>query len=674
MQGILKAGNKRYRKHWHLQLMGMVALLVLFCHDLGYGQSRTDSVPLYYSRYQGSKTLSDQVRYLSLLAKYMSFQHRDPDSILQYVTLMEQRIPKLAEKERPRYYLITEQVSSEAYFLKKSYPVAYNHVIRSLRLARQTGDKKAEADGSFIAMLILTSLGDTRNAAKYVDDYVRLKNRPNQGLDKEEIYSDTWTFALIYRAVDDKKNAEQYFSKLLQFNRQRNDTPSIVNIYASRSGLYLDSSSLPKAEALLDTAYSYAHHDLKRYPGLIHYKIDLLYAQRKFADLISLLQESGRSDPLKISIGFNTFLGLSYLEQAKKTTPPDVVLLHKALSYLQQASRMDFDRDMIQSESTINKPEIWRSLAETQEYLGKYSDALKSYKNFLAVKDSLYGTERKNEVLRMGLEYETGKYLDSLAGKEKEALLQQKIRIGKSENVRNLALTTSVAMALLLSITGYAFIRKRRDNREIAEEKRKSDRLLLNILPESVAAELKEHGNSEAREYEEVTVLFTDFVNFTKISEQLTPQQLVAELHACFKGFDAIVEKYNLEKIKTIGDAYLAVSGLPAYHPQHAVNAVAAAKEIIEFVQQRESSTTFEIRIGMHTGPLVAGIVGVKKFAYDIWGDTVNIASRMESNSLPGRINISEHTYRLVKDTYECSYRGKVSAKNKGEMDMYFVV
>lgn len=205
-------------------------------------------------------------------------------------------------------------------------------------------------------------------------------------------------------------------------------------------------------------------------------------------------------------------------------------------------------------------------------------------------------------------------------------------------------------------------------------EKNKSDNLLLNILPAEVADELKESGYSKARHFDHVSVLFTDFVNFTQIAEQLSPEVLVQQLHECFRVFDDIMSRYGLEKIKTIGDAYLAVSGLPQSHPDHARNAVAAAIEIIDFVQKRNSLTTpFEIRIGINSGPLVAGIVGVKKFAYDIWGDTVNTASRMESNSLPGRINISATTYQLVKDYFACTHRGKISAKNKGAIDMYFV-
>lgn len=209
----------------------------------------------------------------------------------------------------------------------------------------------------------------------------------------------------------------------------------------------------------------------------------------------------------------------------------------------------------------------------------------------------------------------------------------------------------------------------------LRQEKQKSDDLLLNILPAEVAEELKISGTAAARQFDEVTVLFTDFVNFTIASEVLTPQQLVTELDSCFKAFDDIIGKYDIEKIKTIGDAYLAVSGLPLPDAQHAEHVLAAAFEIRAFMQERRKELcerTFEIRIGVHTGPVVAGIVGVKKFAYDIWGDTVNTAARMEQNSEPGRINISHTTYELVQDKFVCSYRGEIEAKNKGMLQMYF--
>jgi adenylate cyclase len=262
---------------------------------------------------------------------------------------------------------------------------------------------------------------------------------------------------------------------------------------------------------------------------------------------------------------------------------------------------------------------------------------------------------------------------------------QQRIKAEKLLNEqisnRNLGIRFGLGGAMFgIGFVALAFYQQNRKkhamNKALTIEKKKSDDLLLNILPSEVAEELKVSGNSEARQFEEVTVLFTDFVNFTTTAQLLSPKELVQELHHCFKAFDEITGKYHIEKIKTIGDAYLAVAGLPIADSKHAINVVLAALEIREFISARKQelgNRTFDIRIGIHSGPVVAGIVGVKKFAYDIWGDTVNTAARMEQNSEPGGINISEATYRLIKDEFEFSYRGEISAKNKGALRMYFV-
>jgi class 3 adenylate cyclase/CheY-like chemotaxis protein len=217
-------------------------------------------------------------------------------------------------------------------------------------------------------------------------------------------------------------------------------------------------------------------------------------------------------------------------------------------------------------------------------------------------------------------------------------------------------------------------------NEIISKERDKSDQLLLNILPFEIAKELKESGTTEAKHFDEVTVMFTDFKDFTKIAANMTPKQLVAEIDTCFKAFDTIIDKYQIEKIKTIGDSYMVAAGLPKVNNTHAIDIVNAAKEIQLFMQEHILNNQKnnivglgQLRIGIHTGPVVAGVVGTKKFAYDIWGDAVNLASRMESYGEPGKINISGNTFLHVKDQFNCTYRGEIAVKNKGDVAMYFV-
>ena len=256
--------------------------------------------------------------------------------------------------------------------------------------------------------------------------------------------------------------------------------------------------------------------------------------------------------------------------------------------------------------------------------------------------------------------------------KHRAELLKTEAEINHQKLFRN-SFIAGFAIVLLFSI-GFFYQKNR-----ISKEKKRSDELLLNILPEEVAEELKEKGSADAKLFDNVTVIFTDFKGFTTITEKLSAKELVGEINYCFSAFDNIIHKYGIEKIKTIGDSYMAVGGLPIPSKTHAKDVVNAALEINEFMEEhkqqrmKEGKEIFEIRIGIHTGPVVAGIVGIKKFAYDIWGDTVNLASRMESSGEEGKINISGSTYELVKDDFKCTYRGKIEAKNKGEVDMYFV-
>ena len=215
--------------------------------------------------------------------------------------------------------------------------------------------------------------------------------------------------------------------------------------------------------------------------------------------------------------------------------------------------------------------------------------------------------------------------------------------------------------------------------RNLNQERGKSDRLLRNVLPESIARELKENDRVTPLDYESASVLFTDFVDFTRVAERLTPQELIEEMDGCFGHFDRIAKRHKLEKIKTIGDSYMAAGGVALPNRTHAVDCVLAALEIQRLMAEMMARNVpadrphWQLRIGINSGGVVAGVIGREKFAYDVWGDTVNTASRLESSGEANQINISQATYARVKDFFVCEYRGRVAAKNKGEIDMYFV-
>lgn len=270
--------------------------------------------------------------------------------------------------------------------------------------------------------------------------------------------------------------------------------------------------------------------------------------------------------------------------------------------------------------------------------------------------------------------------------KAKAELTEAQLLSERAENQRQQLTIMAVSGIALASLLLILFISARRSRHKLSEknktikiEQERSEELLLNILPKTIADELKENKKVKARKYDEVTVLFSDFKNFTKISEQLSPEELVEELDKCFKAFDFILDQYDdIEKIKTIGDAYMCASGLNGRRTMPH-NIIRAAQEMQQFLEEQKQEKIrlgkpyFEARIGLHTGSVVAGVVGLNKFAYDIWGDTVNIAARMETEGQEGRINISDTTHSLIKYKFDCEYRGKVAAKNKGYIDMYFV-
>ncbi|PNQ73152.1 hypothetical protein C1T31_09220 [Hanstruepera neustonica] len=209
----------------------------------------------------------------------------------------------------------------------------------------------------------------------------------------------------------------------------------------------------------------------------------------------------------------------------------------------------------------------------------------------------------------------------------------------------------------------------------LEKEKDKTEKLLFNILPKKIARELLDNGYSVPVRHENVSVIFTDFVEFTKIASQISPKELVEELNDIFFYFDNLMREQELEKIKTIGDSYMAVCGLPEPHNEHAFRCIVVARKMLSFIEERNNQRPikWQMRIGIHSGPVVAGIVGSDKFAYDLWGSTVNLASRLEGSGLQGKINISEDTYHLIKETIPCEYRGKQLVKGDKEVGMYFV-
>ena len=391
-----------------------------------------------------------------------------------------------------------------------------------------------------------------------------------------------------------------------------------------------------------------------------------------------------------------------------------------ALGYLRQALELRTKQD-----DQPGLMEVYNTLGDVTYRQGKYEDALrhteryytiarqigdgkfvqKSYKDFAKIYADLgdytkaYAFRVKYDELRYerlnearAQDFERKDVLFSEQKRAAEIVRQQhELEIRDVDlaraRTRTYALVGGALALLLLALLLFNSNRLRaRTNRELAskndtieQERARADRLLKNILPEKTAMELILHNTVQPVRYESVTVLFSDFVGFTTIAERVAPEDLIAELDTCFRLFDSIMDKYGLEKIKTIGDSYMCAGGLPTPTETHAADIVQAAIDmqngLRHLMSHRPHPTmpVFEMRIGIHTGPVVAGVVGSHKFAYDIWGDTVNTAARLEAGSMPGKINISATTYQRVNHLYPCTFRGNLAAKNKGEIAMYFV-
>ncbi len=295
-------------------------------------------------------------------------------------------------------------------------------------------------------------------------------------------------------------------------------------------------------------------------------------------------------------------------------------------------------------------------LSKISAYKGRWQDAARYMDSTLVVLDSLTRLDNAVQMLRL-------KQLMELQESRVE-IAQREVSIRK-KTMQGYVMIAGLLFALIAGVLVY------RQKRKADSAKKRSDELLLNILPKDVAEEMKTMGVSRARRFEETTILFCDFKNFTLYSEEMPPESVVQILNHYFMAFDSVVNSLGLEKIKTVGDAYICASGLPAPDPRHAEKTVLSALKIQEIMQK--SPAGWQLRVGIHSGPVVAGIVGIKKFAYDVWGDTVNTAARMEQHAETGKVNISQATYELVKDKFQCTHRGKLEVKHKGEMDMYYV-
>lgn len=517
---------------------------------------------------------------------------------------------------------------------------------------------------------IYYSLG---NYSKALDNY-KLAIKIHEDLKNEaQVAGTTQNIGNIYYVLNDFVNAKIYYEKAEENHKKTKNIQALALVKSSLGRIYMKEKKYSKALTYFDTSLQLAKDSKNK-----QVQAEVLYNKGKLYNYKNKELES--INYLKQSVFISDEIGNNLQKSTSLVALGNVYLkFDKRNAAIQNCKQGLFLAEELNSVST--QEEACQCLYDAYKSINNASKALEYNEQMYALRDSLNIKQTSDKILNMKFEREM--LLDSITHVEKQrkAELEHQKVVEKKEKQRNVFI---IAGCFAFIIAGSIFSRLKfvkKAKARLQVEKDLTEHLLHNILPEEVAEELKEKGYVDAQDFETATILFTDFKSFTETASQLTPQELVEEINACFKVFDEIIERYKIEKIKTIGDAYMAAGGLPKPDSNAVKKTVLAALDMQVFVAKRKRENTlkdkpaFDMRVGIHVGPIVAGIVGVKKFQYDIWGDTVNIASRMESNGVIGKVNISNDTYQLIKEEKDLlfEYRGKITVKGKGELEMYFV-
>lgn len=492
--------------------------------------------------------------------------------------------------------------------------------------------------------------GDSRRM-KEAKDYGRAAYQlASEQRNNRMLVQTAYITAQAYEKLRDNRNADIWYRNTTQAAMRARDADLIIRSVEKRSRIATRDQNYRRAYSIVDEAFEYFSKN-----GT---SISELEAEKeKLAGVISREKREMEKERDKLEFTVRN------LRSEREQLANDKSHLERKQSELIQANQVKESEISAKQDEISAKEEELLSIAREKERAERKAQ------------------ERAREVDELS---EEAAKQQLIIQEQKNILMETELASAQQRNLLYLIAGAAGIIFLLAMLFFVRYRAKRKANRSLEEknkiietERQRSDELLLNILPESIAMELKENGKAKARKFEEVTVLFSDFINFTTIAELLSPEELVEELDKCFKAFDFIIGQYSdVEKIKTIGDAYMAAGGIPLVNDSHPLDAVHAAIEIQKYLQTFEPDSLgrrWEMRCGIHTGPVAAGVVGRNKFAYDIWGNTVNLAARLETNGEVGKINISESTYQQIKSHIPCTYRGDIKVKNMGKVNMYYV-
>ena len=612
----------------------------------------------------GPEATSDTARINAMLKESAGLFKTDPNKAIEIALQAKEQADKIDFKKGAATALKNVGLG---YYFQGKYVETLDYWEQSLKMFEELKDDIGIANLLNNIAAIYVNQGDDTRGLDYALRSLKLSEKAG---DKLRILSALNTIGSIYfnkKDTADKVKALSYLISALPLCEAIGNKDALGIISENIGEIYLTIDQPEKAlpylersiQALGDAANSsVAYNSIgKLYLKKGDYNQALNYHNKALS-----IAEKAKS-PRHIEQTLRDIANL-YAKQKKFTT---------ALNY--------YERSRIIAEELKAVPDlqdIYSGMANSYASTSDYKNAFKYQEMLGHIKDTIYTTERDKKLGALQFEFDLEKKQNeiNLLTKDKDLQIVQTKRQKFAKNAFMIGL-------FLAFIIGALIYRSYRDKVKthilVDRQKNEIEHLLLNVLPKEVAKELQLTGRATPRHYKSVAVMFTDFRGFTLLTDHMSPDELVAELDACFNVFDEIIAKHNLEKIKTIGDSYMCAGGIPVEDDMYVLKIVKAGLEIQQYIadnneqRQEKGLEPWYLRIGIHVGPVVAGVVGKMKYAYDIWGSTVNIASRMESNGEPGKVNISSATYELIKDYYECSHRGKISAKNVGEIDMYFI-
>lgn len=561
-------------------------------------------------------------------------------------------------------------IKGYTFFRTGDYPQALASYAKGVALADSINDLKGKADILVRIGYVYHDNEDIISGLRYYQESLKIYQELGDSSGLSIIYNE---FGSIYRYRGDFEKSLDYYLRGIEINTAIGEEDANMALFSNIGNLYLNVEDYDKAADYLSRAMQMSK-EAKDLLGLAHGLSGLgsiYFEKEEYDKALEHFQQA-----LSYNQEINNQLGISECQLSIADIYKEKKQYQKAISYFNQSLVIAKDLGDIALQQGC-----YEGLYTSHKRMGATAEALDFYELSLVFKDSLKSEETAIQLQQM--EFRSQVVADSLLQVEKDRKISTAhiLEVAAKNRNRNYAIAASLFFFVLAGgfYSRWRYVRKSRAI--ISKEKERSDNLLLNILPAEIAAELMATGKATARDYELVSVIFTDFKSFTEQSASISAVELVEEINSCFKAFDEICERYQIEKIKTIGDAYMAAGGLPVPSDSAVERTVFAALEMQEFAKarfaerQEKGLFSFEMRVGINTGPIVAGIVGVKKFQYDIWGDTVNTASRIEGAGSAGRVNIAESTYLLVKDNASLTFesRGPVDVKGKGEMNMWYV-